>query len=104
MSSSEALARAVVIEQAAEWFVLHRSNDLDAAGRTSFESWLTTSPLHIEEYLGIARLAQDLPAAGADPAFAPGWRRERARAVDEIRVTELTVSYTHLTLPTIYSV
>lgn len=54
-------------EQAAEWYLDQREG-LDAAQRARFLAWLRQSPLHVCEYLGIARLHGDLGAAAAlDP-------------------------------------
>ncbi|MGO4702648.1 FecR family protein [Dyella sp. 2RAB6] len=53
-----------VAEQAAEWYLEQREG-LDAAQRTRFLAWLRQSPLHVSEYLGMARLHGDLGAAAA---------------------------------------
>lgn len=51
-----------VAEQAAEWYLDQREG-LDAAQRTRFLAWLRQSPLHVAEYLGMARLHGDLGVA-----------------------------------------
>src|SRR5689334_13505301 len=76
--SNEEHAGHTVTDQAADWFVLHRDRDLDEAEHLAFERWITTSPHHIEEYLGIARLALDLPAAEADSTISPAELLARA--------------------------
>lgn len=54
-------------EQAAEWYLDQREG-LDAAQRARFLAWLRQSPLHVAEYLGMARLHGDLNgAASLDP-------------------------------------
>lgn len=51
-----------VAAQAAEWFVEHRSGPLSILRRRAFARWLRASPLHVAEYLAIARAAQDVAA------------------------------------------
>ena len=53
-----------IAEQAAEWYLDQREG-LDAAQRRRFLAWLRQSPLHVAEYLGMARLHGDLGAAAA---------------------------------------
>jgi transmembrane sensor len=53
----------VIAEQAATWFVAHREKSLTEEQRQAFLSWLQASPLHVREYLGMARLSLDLRAA-----------------------------------------
>lgn len=58
-------------EQAAGWYLDQREG-LDAAQRARFLAWLRQSPLHVAEYLGMARLHGDLGAAAAlDPLDIP---------------------------------
>jgi transmembrane sensor len=51
--------RAIVIERAAEWYVANRE-PMSAEDTARFASWLRESPLHIDEYLGVAIADQDL--------------------------------------------
>ena len=67
--SSEQRVRFAIAEQAAGWFIRHRTEELNATERGAFDAWLAESPVHIEEYLGIAQLTQDLPFAAVGPAF-----------------------------------
>jgi transmembrane sensor len=55
--------RASIAEEAAEWFVANRGGPTDSLQRATFGEWLKTSPLHVEEYLGVALVAQDLRQA-----------------------------------------
>jgi transmembrane sensor len=59
--------RSAIADEASEWFVRNRDEAVTAHERSSFASWLRTSPLHVEEYLAIARLAMDLKES-RDPA------------------------------------
>ncbi len=58
--------RANIGEEAAEWFVTNRHGVPDPVQRARFAAWLKASPVHIEEYLGVALVAHDLRQA-ADP-------------------------------------
>ena len=69
MSAGQEQIRQVIAEQAGAWFVANQEGSLDNAGRAAFVAWLKSSPMHIEEYLGVALLARDLPAAAEDPEF-----------------------------------
>jgi transmembrane sensor len=40
---------------------------MDAADRRAFYAWITASPVHVEEYLGVALLSRHLPIAANDP-------------------------------------
>lgn len=51
---------ALVAEQAAEWYVAHRDGELAPSQRQAFMRWLRASPMHVVEYLSIARMAQDI--------------------------------------------
>lgn len=57
--------RALIAEQAAEWFVENDASTLDAAQSAALVDWLRTSPLHVEEFLRVAGIARDLDSAGA---------------------------------------
>ncbi len=67
MSSSNEQIRAAIAEQAGAWFVENRGGVLDGESRAAFTAWLHTSPVHVQEYLAVAVLARDLPAATSDP-------------------------------------
>ncbi|HTO42097.1 MAG TPA: FecR domain-containing protein [Rhizomicrobium sp.] len=61
VSASEEQLRDLIAEQAAEFYVAHRSGDLSREQEQEFLRWLRTSPLHVAEYLSIASIARDLP-------------------------------------------
>ncbi len=65
MTTQEEQVRNVSARQAADWFVRHRAGDLNDADQRDFEEWLALSPVHVGEYLAIAQLSHDLPAAAA---------------------------------------
>jgi len=80
MSTGEEQVREIIAGQAGEWLAAHRSGPLDAAERRAFFAWLTASPVHIEEYLGVAALARQLPVAADDPEMPLEAILERVRA------------------------
>ena len=67
MTSSDEQIRAAIAQQAAEWFIAHQSGTLDEEESAAFLAWLKASPVHVREYLGVARVARHLPAATGDP-------------------------------------
>jgi transmembrane sensor len=81
--------RALIARQAADWFVAHRDGSLSANERQAFDEWLLVSPVHVEEYLGVALIAQALPTAADDPEIPLDAILERAGAVDEADVRPL---------------
>jgi ferric-dicitrate binding protein FerR (iron transport regulator) len=48
---------------AAAWYLAQREAPLAPVQQAEFLAWLRQSPTHVSEYLGIAHLHQDLPAA-----------------------------------------
>lgn len=69
MGTSEQQIHSAITQLAADWFVVHRTRSLSAAERAEFLGWLKSSPVHIEEYLGIAALERLLPEATGTPAI-----------------------------------
>ena len=82
MTTQEEQVRDVVARQAAEWFVRHRTGTLEDADHRGFDDWLALSPVHVGEYLAIAQLSNDLPAAAAIVGSVTSLEQllERARA------------------------
>lgn len=87
MTSKEEQVRAVVAEQAAEWFVSNDEAPLDRAASAALIEWLRASPAHVEELLGVASIARDLHMAEAHPEFSVDTllAREGAQEEDPIR-------------------
>jgi transmembrane sensor len=67
MTPSAEQIRTAVSQQAGDWFVMNEAGTLDASERSAFVAWLKASPLHVQEYLGIALVARDLPIAADNP-------------------------------------
>jgi transmembrane sensor len=84
MTPTDEQIRSAIAEQAGEWFVANRAGPLDQVDRTAFISWLRASPVHVEEYLGVALIARDLPAATSDEDTSPDTLLAQARADDEV--------------------
>ena len=67
MMSGEDEIRAVIAEQAGEWFIANQAGALTADESAAFLAWLKSSPLHVKEYLEIARIARGWIDAVRDP-------------------------------------
>jgi len=67
MSLSEQHIRAAIADQAGEWFVRLQAAETTAADHRAFFGWLKESPVHVEEYLGVAHVAKGLRSAVAAP-------------------------------------
>jgi transmembrane sensor len=89
MNSDEESVRAAIAEQAAEWFALNEEGPLDARDSAALAAWLKTSPVHIEEFLGVSAIARDLRNARADPEYTLEAILARARAPEETAIQEL---------------
>jgi transmembrane sensor len=83
MNSNEEKARAAIAEQAAEWFVANSEGPLDARDSAALAVWFKTSPVHIEEFLGVSAVAHDLQQLRSDPQYSVEAILARARTEDE---------------------
>src|SRR5450631_2121610 len=83
MNSNEEKVRAAIAEQAGEWFVANDEGQLDSKDSVALAAWLKTSPVHIEEFLGVSTIARDLKKAGTDPVYSLEAILARARAGDD---------------------
>jgi len=92
VTPSEEQVRAAVAQQAGTWFIANQSGSLEQAERAAFVAWLKASPIHVEEYLGVALVAHDLPAAAEDPQLPLESLLELARADDTDGVVRLEAS------------
>jgi transmembrane sensor len=89
MSSSERPIRSAITQLAADWFAAHRGGPLSQIARDEFLAWLKASPIHIEEYLGVAALEPVLRDAARDPPISIAALREMAQHDDDARVVDL---------------
>src|SRR6266850_352148 len=80
MTSNEEKVRAAIAEQAGEWFVANDEEPLDAQDSAALAAWLKTSPVHVEEFLGVSAIARDLKEARTDPEYSLEAVLARARA------------------------
>lgn len=80
MNSDEEKIRAAIAEQASEWFVAHGEGPLDAADAAALAAWFRTSPVHVEEFLGVSVVARELQLARTDPQYSMEAILSRARA------------------------
>jgi transmembrane sensor len=92
VTPSEEQVRSAVAQQAGTWFIANQSGSLEQDERAAFVAWLKASPVHVEEYLGVALIAHDLPAAAEDPQEPLESLLELARADDSDGVVRLEAS------------
>jgi transmembrane sensor len=89
MNSNEEKIRAAIAEEAGEWLVANDAGPLDAQDSAALAAWLKTSPVHIEEFLGVSAIARDLKEARTDPEYSLEAILARARAEEDTSVTSL---------------
>ena len=63
MTPNEEEIRGAIAQQAGEWFIAYQAGPLAAGDSAAFLAWLRASPIHVQEYLGVARVARGLGAA-----------------------------------------
>jgi transmembrane sensor len=66
---SDADIRAAIARQAGEWFIANQAGALTAEEGKAFLTWLRASPVHVREYLGVARIALHMPHAAGEPGI-----------------------------------
>jgi transmembrane sensor len=69
MISKDEQVRAAIADQAGEWFVANDEEQLNAQDSATLAAWLKTSPVHIEEFLGVSVISRDLRELGTDSEF-----------------------------------
>jgi transmembrane sensor len=86
MTSNDEKIRAAIAEQAGDWFVRSDEGSHEMRDSADLAAWLKTSPVHIEEFLGVSVIARDLREARMHPDYSLEAILARARAEDEPRV------------------
>ncbi len=89
MKSNEEQVRAAIADQASEWFVANEEGPLDARDSAALAAWLRSSPVHVEEFLGVSAIARNLKEARSDPEYSLEAILARARAEDDPLVRSL---------------
>jgi transmembrane sensor len=90
MISKDEQVQSTIAAQASEWFVANDAEPLDTQQAAALVAWLTASPRHIEEFLGMAVIARDLRiASSADPEHSVESLVARARAEEDSEVRPL---------------
>jgi transmembrane sensor len=69
MNLNEERILAAIAEQAGEWFVANEEGPMAARDSAALAAWFVTSPVHIEEFLGVSAIARDLKEARTDPEY-----------------------------------
>ena|ERR1700730_8967525 len=83
MISNDEKIRAAIAEQAGDWFLANDEGLPDVQDSADLAAWLKTSPVHIEEFLGVSVIARDLREARTHPEYSLEAILARARAEDE---------------------
>ena len=86
MISNEEQVRAAIAEQAGEWLVANDEGPLNAREAVALTAWLKTSPVHVEEFLGVSVIARDLRQLGTAGEFSIEALVASARASDDSTV------------------
>ncbi|MGA2399316.1 MAG: FecR domain-containing protein [Steroidobacteraceae bacterium] len=89
MTASERPIQSAISQLAADWFAAHRGGPLSLGEREEFLGWLKASPIHIEEYLGVAALERTLQDAARDPPMSVAALVELARSDNDATVVDL---------------
>lgn len=86
MNAADPKIRAAIAQVAADWYTAHRAGPLSAADRARFLAWLKASPIHIEEYLGVAALERMLTTTtlGSDQSIDALVAMARGDAADSV--------------------
>jgi transmembrane sensor len=89
MTLSDEQVRTAIAEQAGEWLVESDDGPLNAKDAAALAAWLKTSPVHVEEFLGVSAVARDLRGARVDPEYALDAILARARVAEDAPVRTL---------------
>jgi transmembrane sensor len=55
------------IRTAGQWFIANQAGSLTAEDAKAFMAWLRASPIHVKEYLAVARVSHHFQVAAGDP-------------------------------------
>jgi len=89
---SDSAVPAAAARAAAEWLVILSESDCTNEERLDFITWLRRSNLHVEEFLRVSQLMQELAGSKSWPQDSIAELIEKARAVDSNRVTRLAAA------------
>ncbi len=89
MDSHKEKTRTAIAEEASEWLVSNDDGPLDVRDSAALAAWFKTSPVHIEEFLGVAAVTSDLKLARSDPQYSLEAILARARAEADTPVQSL---------------
>lgn len=89
MSSNDERVYSLIAERAVAWFVANRAGP-SSREREEFVAWLKTSPVHVEEYLRLAVMTNDLRDACSEAATSIDRLVASARAAPEEPVGALS--------------
>src|SRR5579859_1584512 len=88
MNVTDKQLRALLAQQASEWFVLNDAESLEPRQIHELIDWLSRSPEHVAEFLAVAEMARDLRAVHLDDPSLQALV-ERARVDEDESIQEL---------------
>jgi transmembrane sensor len=91
-TSSDSAAPAAAARAAAEWLVILSDPECTYEERLDFIAWSRRSNLHVEEFLRVSQLTQELAGSKSWPQDSITELIEQARAIDSSRVARLVTA------------
>ena len=91
-TGNDSAAPAAAARAAAEWLVILSDSDSTNEERLDFINWLRRSNLHVEEFLRVSQLMQELAGSQSWPQDSITELIEKARALDSNKVTRLAAA------------
>jgi transmembrane sensor len=73
-----------IYEQATDWLIKHREGGLDPRDKSRFDIWLRESPRHVQAYLEMSALWEDIPGLDASDNPTSAELIARARTEDNV--------------------
>jgi transmembrane sensor len=98
MSQDEQI-RDAIAQRAVDWFLAHRSGSMTQGEREAFFAWLKASPVHVEEYLGIAAAERGIAEAARIPEMTIEDLKRLALEEEPDRVIKLSAATPALDRP-----
>jgi transmembrane sensor len=89
MTTADERTRMSIADQAADWFIDNRDGPMAFERRVAFAAWLKASPAHIEEYVAVAQLSDDMKRARRASDMSLEAALEQARSGDDAAVAPL---------------
>jgi transmembrane sensor len=93
MTTADERTRMSIADEAAGWFIDNRDGPMAFERRVAFAAWLKASPAHIEEYLAVSQLSDDMKRAKRASDLSLEAALEQARSADDSAVAPLGAAW-----------